>query len=130
MAKPAPIALAKKPLLSRLAILFALAAFLVQGLAVQIHIHGVPVPATLGTHLVAAPAQLSAPSAPASQDPYDPANCPLCQEALHAGTYLVPAAADLLILLNAVALAPLFTLSPRPSAERQLGWQSRAPPRR
>ncbi len=127
MAKSASIAVAKKPLLSRLAILFALAAFLVQGIAVQIHIHGLAVPAGLTN--VVAPSQLSAPG-PTSQDPYDPANCPLCQEALHAGTYLVPAAADLFILLNAVALAPRFALSPRPGIEQALGWQSRAPPRR
>jgi hypothetical protein len=127
MAKSASIAVAKKPLLSRLAILFALAVFLVQGIAVQIHIHGLPVP--VGLPGVAATSHLSAPG-PASQDPYDPANCPLCQEALHAGTYLIPAAAEFFILLNAVALAPRFVLSPRPGIEQQLGWQSRAPPRR
>jgi hypothetical protein len=126
MAQPVSIPVAKKPLLARLAILFALAAFLVQGLAVQIHIHGLPAKAT---HL-AGSVQLTAPAAPLSQDPYDPANCPLCQEALHAGTYIVPAAAEFFLLLNAVALAPAFTIAPRPAAEPQPGWQSRAPPRR
>jgi hypothetical protein len=128
MAKPASIAAPRKPLLSRLAILLALAAFLVQGIAVQIHIHGRPVP--VGLTNVAVPAHLSAPAGPASQDPYDPANCPLCQEALHAGTYLVPATATFFVLLNAVALAPLFVSLPHPGIEQQQGWQSRAPPRR
>jgi hypothetical protein len=126
MAHPVSIPVAKKPLLARLAILFALAAFLVQGLAVQIHIHGL---SAQPTHLAGA-AQLTAPSAPLSQDPYDPANCPLCQEALHAGTYIVPAATEIFVFLKAVALAPAFTLAPSHAAEPQQGWRSRAPPRR
>jgi hypothetical protein len=126
MAQPVSIPVAKKPLLARLAILFALAAFMVQGLAVQIHIHGL---AAQPTYL-AGSTQLAAPSAPHSQDPFDPANCPLCQEALHAGSYIVPAATEIFVLLNAVAVAPAFTLAPRPAAEPRQGWQSRAPPRR
>jgi hypothetical protein len=115
---------ARKPLLSRLAMLFMLVAFTVQGFAVQTHIHGEPL-STLAhvTHI-------SAPSQPSSQDPYDPANCPLCQEMLHAGIYVAPAIADFVVVLNAVAFAPAFVLLPHAATQRQHGWQSRAPPRR
>jgi hypothetical protein len=104
-------------------LLFALA-FAVQSFAVQTHIHGQPVTA-LG-HIT----HVSVPAGPAPQDPFDPANCPLCQEMLHAGVYVVPVAADFLVILNAVALAPEFTVLPHAATERQHSWQSRAPPRR
>lgn len=122
MARSDPRITAKKPLLSRLAMLFLLVAFTVQGFAVQIHIHGEP---TLA-HIT----QVSTPPQPASQDPYDPANCPLCQEMLHAGIYIAPAVADFTVILNAAALAPAFALLPHAATERQHSWQSRAPPRR
>ncbi len=115
---------ARKSLLSRLAMLFMLVAFAVQGFAVQTHIHGEPLSAL--AHLT----HVSAPSQPASQDPYDPANCPLCQEMLHAGIYVAPAVADFVVILNAVAFAPTFALLPHAATERQHSWQSRAPPRR
>lgn len=102
--------------------LFMLVAFAVQGLAVQVHIHGDPLRAL--DHV----AHVSQPVAPASQDPYDPANCPLCQELLHAGVYVTPAVSDFVIILNAVAFAPAFALLPHAAAERQHSWQSRAPP--
>src|SRR5579872_3684121 len=96
----------RKPLLSRLVMLFMLVAFTVQGFAVQTNIHGEPL-STLA-HIT----HVSTPSQPASQDPYDPANCPLCQEMLHAGLYIAPAAADFVVILNAVAFAPAFVLLP------------------
>ena len=123
MAPPATAIMAvTKPLLSRLAMLFMLVAFTVQGLAVQIHIHGDPLTAL--DHVT----HISAPTTPASQDPYDPANCPLCQELLHAGVYVTPTVSDFVIVLNAVAFAPAFALLPHAASERQHSWQSRAPP--
>ena len=115
---------ARRPLLARLMMLLMAFAFAVQGLAVQTHIHGVPLTAL--AHIT----HVSAPSQPASQDPYDPANCPLCQEMLHAGIYVAPAVADFVVILNAVAFAPAFALLPHAATERQHSWQSRAPPRR
>src|ERR1700744_5698395 len=98
MARPAAtIMSATRPLLSRLAMLFMLVAFAVQGLAVQTHIHGDPL--TAFDHVT----HVSAPVTPASQDPYDPAKCPLCQELSHAGVYVTPAVSDFLIILNAAA---------------------------
>ena len=123
MARPATtIMTATRPLLSRFAMLFMLVAFAVQGLAVQTHIHGDPLTAL--DHVT----HVSAPVAPASQDPYDPANCPLCQELLHAGVYVTPAVNDFAVILNAVVFAPAFALLPHAATERQHSWQSRAPP--
>ena len=118
----ATVPTAPKPLLTRLAMLFMLVAFAVQGLAVQTHIHGGPLTAL--DHVT----HVSAPAAPASQDPYDPANCPLCQELLHAGVYVTPAISDFAVILTAVAFVPLFALLPHAANEQRHAWQSRAPP--
>ena|ERR1700761_5037598 len=123
MARSSQRMTARKPLLSRLAMLFALLAFAVQGFAIQTHIHGEPLSAA--AHIT----HISAPTQPAPQDPYDPANCPLCQEVLHAGVYIAPAVVDFSILLSAVAFAPDFVLLPHAATQRLHGWQSRAPPR-
>jgi len=124
MARSGQLMTARKPLLSRLAMLFALLAFAVQGFAVQTHIHGEPLSAA--AHIT----HISVPTQPAPQDPYDPTNCPLCQEMLHAGVYIAPAMVDFAVLLSAVAFAPAFELLPHAASQRQHGWQSRAPPRR
>jgi len=110
------------PLLSRLVMLFMLVAFAVQGFAVQTHIHGVP---TSADRIIA---HVSMPPQPVPQDPYDPANCALCQEMLHAGIYVAPVVADFVVILNAVAFAPAHALLPHAATERQHGWKSRAPP--
>ncbi|MEO7054326.1 MAG: hypothetical protein ABI191_05080 [Rhizomicrobium sp.] len=113
----------ERPLLSRLFLLFMLVAFVVQGFAVQTHIHGIPTSADISiTHV-------SAPSQPVPLDPYDPANCALCQEMLHAGVYVAPITADLAVILTAVAFAPTYALLPHAATERQHSWQGRAPPR-
>ena len=113
-----------RPLLSRLFFLFMLIAFAVQGFAVQTHIHGTPF--SPNTSIVS----VTVPSQPAPQDPYDPANCALCQEMLHAGLYVAPVVADFVVILDAVAFAPAYALLPHAATERQHGWQGRAPPRR
>ncbi|MGZ5927351.1 MAG: hypothetical protein ACXWLJ_11795 [Rhizomicrobium sp.] len=115
---------AEKPLFARLTMLLLALVFAVQSFAVQTHIHGQPVTAL--AHIT----HVSSPAVPAPRDPYDPANCPLCQEMLHAGVYVVPVVADFLVILNAVAFAPAFILLPHAATERQHSWQSRAPPRR
>ena len=122
MAGSGPIISTQKPFLARLMMLFVAVAFLVQGFAIQTHIHGEP------AGFVHA-AQISAPSGPAPLDPYDPANCPLCQEMLHAGIFVVPVLADFTVILNAVAFAPAYALLPHAVFMPQHDWQSRAPPR-
>ncbi len=124
MAVPGQGMTAEKPLFARLTMLVLALVFAVQSFAVQTHIHGQPVTAL--AHVT----HVSTPTGPAPQDPYDPANCPLCQEMLHAGVAVVPVVADFLVILNAVAFAPAFILLPHAATERQHSWQSRAPPRR
>ncbi len=103
--------------------MLALLAFLFQGLVVQTHIHGQPA--------LSHGAQLSQPlSTPASDDPFDPASCPLFQELTHGGVFTAPPPA-LFMLLLAVAFASLVFQTPGLSRQaRTQGWQSRAPPRR
>ena len=115
---------ARKPLLARLAMLMLALTFAVQGIAVQTHIHGQPLTAL--SHVL----HVSTPAGPTPQDLYDPANCPLCQEMLHAGVYVAPVVADFLVILNAVVFAPAFAVLPHAATERQHSWQSRAPPLR
>ena len=108
---------------ARLLSLVALLAFLFQGLVVQTHIHGQP--ALNHGVAVSQPA-----SSPASDDPFDPASCPLCQELTHGGVFTAPPPA-LLILLLAVAFTSLIFQTPSLVRQtRRQGWQSRAPPRR
>ena len=63
----------------------ALLAFFLQGLTLQTHVHQplLPVAAKLQTD--------SAPKAPLKLDPMD--QCRLCQELVHAGTFINPSAA-------------------------------------
>lgn len=67
---------------------------------------------------------------PAKPSPLDPANCPVCREIAHAGSYLLPTPVSI------DAPAPLFfwfataTLLGLALASRSHRWQSRAPPLR
>jgi hypothetical protein len=104
--------------------LVALLAFFLQGLAVQTHIHpGSPAPVAKLASIHAA-----TPAAPAkNQDPVD--QCPLCQELVHAGTFIAPSAAALLAApLATVRAIPLALLPTRAQSAPAFAWQSRAPP--
>jgi len=101
-----------------------LACLLVQGTAVQTHVHFTA---------KARAAALAGPHgqtlrAPDTGGGSDPADCPLCQEAATAGAYLLPTA----IVLPAPPALPLWAGA---AVLRALGvfasahnWQSRAPP--
>jgi hypothetical protein len=102
---------------------FLVVCFLVQGTAVQSHVHFIEhtssaTAAAGNSHIEAAPSKMGD----------SPADCPLCQEAAIAGAYVLPAVPVLLqppapalwitpTALSAFSLAPLG-----------LGWLSRAPP--
>ena len=105
----------------RLVLLFALLAFALQAYLVQTHIHGQPIAPLLNSHI-------SAPSQPAPFDPLTPANCALCQEILHAGTAITPAAAPFALLPGWIAMAPAVTHLPSTAQAPPTGWHSRAPP--
>jgi hypothetical protein len=99
-----------------------LAAFVLQSFVIQTHIHFTP----------AELAQLTGKSDshhdhwPANDDP---ANCPICQELLHSGQFVTPAAQFLLpptLAVSTIAVvdeALPFVFAPSHN------WQGRAPPR-
>lgn len=100
----------------------ALLAFLLQGLTLQTHVHQPLVPAAV---------QLQAdsnPKGPLKLDPMD--QCRLCQELVHAGTFVSPSATVGAALLTTVAVSfagPLLLVTDPATA---FAWRSRAPPRR
>jgi hypothetical protein len=100
----------------------ALLAFFVQGLTLQTHIHQPILPA------VAKIQADSAPKAPLKLDPMD--QCRLCQELVHAGTFISPSAtvsaADLTTVAASFAVQLVLATDPATA----FAWQSRAPPRR
>ena len=105
----------------RLAItLFALLAFALHGYVTQTHIHLTQaMSAKLGV--------------PAEHDKYpskdDPSNCPICQEILHAGAFVTPSAAALLLPSFTVSTIALVIDTPAAITTLSHSWQGRAPPR-
>ena len=108
----------------RFVTLLAILAFTFQCILIQSHVHG-PQVAPSADHSV----QASAPYLPGGPDNDDPANCPLCQEMLHAGTYVMPVAAAIYLpvaiaFVSAPVVATVWrTITPSHN------WQGRAPPR-
>ena len=114
---------------ARLAItLFALLAFTLQTYVTQTHIHGATrinsAAATLAFDKNAAHKQQPDKFPPGS----DPANCPLCQEILHYGTYVTPAAASLLLPSFTVSVASIVIDIAAITQAYSHSWKSRAPP--
>jgi hypothetical protein len=105
-------------LLLNLVVLFT---FTLQAFLVQTHLHNLPV-SSLPSGTVTA-------SAPAPKAPIDADKCFLCQEYVHGGTYLTPAAAAVLPPSAVVSLLPRLlelTVAARPLSHN---WMGRAPPR-
>ena len=95
-------------------------AFGLQSFLVQTHLHNLP--------SLSAAAGLAV-SAPPSQAPLDADKCFLCQEYLHGGAYLTPAAVAVLPPSAVVSVQPLrlaLVLADRPVSH---SWRGRAPPR-
>jgi hypothetical protein len=98
--------------------------FTYQCILVQSHVHG-PQAAPSASHVV----KVSAPRLPAGPDNDDPANCPLCQEMLHAGSYVTPTAITITLPFTVATIAaPIPVLLLRLFAPSH-AWQGRAPPR-
>ena len=100
----------------------ALLAFFFQNLAVQTHIHQSLQPEAVkvqtdGSH-----------KAPLKLDPVD--QCRLCQELVHAGTFVTPSAVVSLLSLTFVAVSITGVLTFAADPATAFAWQSRAPPRR
>ena len=107
----------KRSLLS----LVVMLAFSVQSFLVQPHLHNLPQSFSAAAGITA--------STPSSKAPLDADKCFLCQEYLHGGAYLTPAAAAGLPPSTVVSLLPL--LLPLTLTERFVShnWIGRAPPR-
>ena len=113
----------------RLAITFlALLAFTFQTLVVQTHIHGAARVGAASTQL-ALDGTASHDQSPDKFPPSDdPANCPICQELLHAGAFVTPTAAALQI--STVVMSVDIVVVEIAAIERTFShsWKSRAPP--
>ena len=102
--------------------LVVLLAFSLQSFLVQTHLHNLP-----QTFAAVAGVTVSAPAP--TQTPVDADKCFLCQEYLHGGVYLTPAAAAVLPPSAVVSLLPL-ALAPFVAARLvSHNWMGRAPPR-
>ena len=108
---------------ARLAItLVALLAFALQTLVLQTHIHGTPL--TAGVSLSVEKGQQPDKFAPSD----DPANCPICQEMLHAGAFVAPGAATLQLTTLVAVIDFVFVEIFATTQTYAHGWKSRAPP--
>lgn len=103
--------------------LFVLLAFFLQGLAVQTHIHE-QAPVAKAVHALPAPAK--APTK--SQDSVD--QCRLCQELVHAGTFITPLTTAVPADMTYVAAVFVALTAPQAATATAFAWQSRAPPSR
>ena len=107
----------------RLAVtLLALVTFGFQSYLVQTHIHGLPL------SVVASDQHAS--SASSQRAPIDRGElkCPLCQDSVRAGNYLLPAAISALPPTLVVGAILVNTTSPSASKAISHIWQSRGPP--
>jgi hypothetical protein len=102
----------------------ALLAFVFQSLTVQTHVHQPLQPGPVkAAHLSASGGS----QAPLKLDPVD--QCRLCQELVHAGTFLAPSAviSPLSLSFATVSIARVLAFATDPATA--FAWQSRAPPR-
>jgi hypothetical protein len=101
--------------------LLALASFACQTYLFQTHIHFAPeTEAQLAGH------PIGHDRSPGSGDP---ANCPICQEILHSGQFVTPAAQVLLSPLAAVSTIVLVDAALPFVGALSHDWRGRAPPR-
>jgi hypothetical protein len=114
----------------------ALAAFSLQGYITQTHIHlmnaaQADAASQGGAKIAAKDAKADPRTAPRDRYPsnQDPANCPLCQEIMHAGHYVAPSAVAFFLPPQSLSVVPLLTTASAPHEPAGYSWQSRAPPR-
>lgn len=122
----------RAPFARRLVVLLAVLAMALQSLVVQTHVHRTDAPgaaalASIDQSAAAAPSGKTAPDKFPIHE--DPANCPLCQEFHHTGSFVAPTTAVLALPLS-IHLSLIVFADPV-LALRVLShdWQGRAPPR-
>lgn len=106
-------------LLLNLVVLFA---FSVQSFLVQTHLHNLP-----QSFVAASSVSVSAPDT--SKAPVDADKCFLCQEYVHGGVYLTPAAAAVLPPSAVASLLPFVLVPFITGRQHSHNWMGRAPPR-
>jgi hypothetical protein len=109
----------------RVAVTFlALLTFTLQNYIVQTHLHGLPqtMVASIGHQIISSSRQDQTP-----QD-NDALNCPLCQEALHGGSFVLPAAIAALPPALAVSIVATIVAPLRAAKSASHSWLGRAPP--
>lgn len=121
----------RAPSLARLSLIFVmLAAFALQSTITQTHIHIGSFSTTAG---FSTDFKIAAKAVKGSQNrgpiDSDPANCPICQEMMHAGQFIMPAALVFILPAQAVSLVPPSIAIPRVVETVSHSWQGRAPPR-
>ncbi len=102
--------------------LAVLLTFTLQAFLVQTHIHNLP-----ASLLPVGGVSASAPDT--SKAPFDADKCFLCQEYVHGGVYLTPAAAAVLPPSAVISLMPLATVAVLAARPQSHNWMGRAPPR-
>jgi hypothetical protein len=114
-------------------VLVALTAFALQSYVTQTHIHmtAAAQSSQSAPKMAAKDAKSDPGTTPRDRYPsnQDPANCPLCQEILHAGHYVAPSAVAFFLPSQSLSIIPLLAAAPVSLAPAGYSWQSRAPPR-
>jgi hypothetical protein len=107
----------------RLLVAFMLLALVVQGYATQTHIHkqsGSTVSTALKTD--------GSPKHDNFPVNDDPANCPICQQIIHAGQFVAPAWLIPFLLILAISKIEIATLAAPHFDSISHNWRSRGPP--
>lgn len=110
------------PRLRAVIALLTLLIFTAQSYLIQTHIHAQTFtgPGITVGHAIASPL--------GSKAPLDVDQCPLCQEAAHSGSYILPGAAAALPVTVSFTLVPLSALPAVLARAITHTWQGRAPP--
>jgi hypothetical protein len=122
---------------ARLSLTFLmLVAFALQTTVMQTHVHIGSVAVTAGfleDLKIGNAAQPGAVKGTQPRDRFptndDPANCPICQEIMHAGQFVTPSAVALLLPTEPVSFVPISLAIPAFTEAVSHSWQGRAPPR-
>jgi hypothetical protein len=108
-------------------------AFAFQSYVTQTHIHfahetavNIFAPVEKGAAATKAPGKQNPDKYPPADDP---ANCPICQEVMHSGAFVMPDFVALLLPSQPVSIVPAVITLPAIIETISHGWQSRGPPR-
>ena len=102
--------------------------FALQAQLTQAHIHFAPDFGSAISKSDTNPSIVKAPSKRKLPANNDPANCPICQAALHGGQFLSPSAVALALPSEAIAIVPLVVDIVIARETPSHSWQGRAPP--